>query len=296
MNGCGLLLILGSDFPYRDWYNSDARIIRIDRRASAIGHRNGTLYPVHSDVKPAVDYFLDHTKDKSDSHHFESTMKAKSEWDIFLEKQDNPSRSKDVIHPQMLARAISEMADDNAIFTCDTGEVTVWAARHLYLRKDQRITASFSLASMAYAMPAAIGAQLTYPGRQVISLSGDGGFNMLMGDFLTAVKYKLPVKVIIFNNGKLGLIKMEQEVEGYPEFETELQNPDYKRLAEAMGGTGFTIEDPAKLKPVLEKAFSVEGPVIVDARIYPDELTLPPSITAKQAFGFGLSKVKELFE
>jgi pyruvate dehydrogenase (quinone) len=148
---------------------------------------------------------------------------------------------------------------------------------------------------MAYALPAAIGSQLTYPGRQVISLSGDGGFNMLMGEFLTAVKYNLPVKIIIFNNAKLGLIKMEQEVEGYPEHETELQNPEYKSLAESMGASGFTVKQPENLKDTLKKALNINGPAIVDVHVNPDELTLPPKITAGQAFGFGLSKVKELF-
>jgi len=261
-----------------------------------MGHRTPNVLSVHSDILPAVQQLIESIDEKSDANHLDGTRKVKNLWDKFLEKQESISRSKDEIHPQLLARSISELADDDTIFTCDTGEVTVWAARNLYMKGTQRLSASFSLASMAYALPAAIAAQLEFPDRQVISLSGDGGFNMLMGDFLTAVKYKLPIKVVIFNNGKLGLIKMEQEVEGNPEFETGLQNPDYKLLAEALGGKGFRAEKPSDLKQVLKDAFAAEGPVIIDVPINPDELTLPPKITTKQAIGFGLAKVKELFE
>ncbi len=149
---------------------------------------------------------------------------------------------------------------------------------------------------MAFAMPAAIGVQLANPGRQVISLSGDGGFNMLMGDFLTAVKYKLPITVVIFNNGKLGLIKMEQEVEGYPEHETDLYNPDYTRLAESFGAEGISVTNPGDLEPALRKALSSDKPFIVDVHVYPDELTMPPKIELGQAWGFSKAKIREFFE
>ncbi|MCB0806636.1 MAG: ubiquinone-dependent pyruvate dehydrogenase [Bacteroidales bacterium] len=296
MNECDVLLVLGSDFPYRDWYNQEAQIVMIDNKASAMGHRVNDIYTVHSDVLPAVEILLNNVEIKKDKIHLDETLKTKKLWDKFLHWQESADRSKDTIHPQTLSKTISEVADHNAIFTCDTGEVTAWAARHLYLRGEQRFSASFNLASMAYAMPAAIGASLTYPDRQVISLSGDGGFNMLMGDFLTAIKYKLPIKVVIFNNHKLGLIKNEQEVEGYPEFETGLVNPEYKLLAEALGGKGFKVTKPTDLEITLKEAFTLHEPVIVDVEINPDELTLPPKITAKQAMGFGLAKIKELFE
>src|SRR5699024_9542740 len=160
--------------------------------------------------------------------------------------------------------------------------------------KDRRMVLSFNLASMAFAMPGAIGAQLAYPGRQVLSLSGDGGFNMLMGDFLTAVKYKLPIKVFVFNNGKLGLIKMEQEVEGYPESETDLHNPDYKMLAASFGAAGESVKDPAELEESIKTALEHDGPYLLDIHINPNELTLPPKIKFKQAWGFGLSMFREM--
>ena len=294
MADCELLIMAGSDFPYRDWYNHDIPILQINRSLSVTGRRMPNVWPVHGDCEVVLPWLLEHCEQKQDDTLLKATRNTKEKWDKVLDHQADPNRSKDKIHPQLLARTISDLAKDGALFTCDTGAVTVWGARHLHVRKGQRFTASFNLASMAYAMPAALGLQLAYPDRQVISLSGDGGLNMLLGDLLTAVKYKLPIKVVVFNNHKLGLIKMEQEVEGYPESETDLHNPDYAKLAEAMGAKGFTIKDPGKLKDTLQEAFDAEGPVIVDVHIQPDELTLPPKITIEQAWGFGLSKIREL--
>ncbi len=296
MDDCDLVLMLGSDFPYKEWFNHDGDVIQVDRRASVVGRRRPGAVAIHSDVGPAVKALLKEVKPRSDDDFLQGIQKVKKTWDVFLHEQEDIDRSKEVVHPQAVAATLSELTNPNAIFTCDTGEVTVWGARHLYLKSDQRFTLSFNLATMAYAMPASLGAQIAYPDRQVISLSGDGGFNMLMGDFLTAVKYKLPVKVVVFNNGKLGLIKMEQESEGYPEHETGLQNPDFAALANAMGGMGYRVNGPSELKPVLKEALSVDGPCLVDVPISPDELTLPPKITLSQAFGFGLAKFRELLE
>ena len=296
MDDCDLVLMLGSDFPYKEWFNHDGDVIQVDRRASVVGRRRPGAVAIHSDVGPAVKALLKEVKPRSDDDFLQGIQKVKKTWDVFLHEQEDIDRSKEVVHPQAVAATLSELTNPNAIFTCDTGEVTVWGARHLYLKSDQRFTLSFNLATMAYAMPASLGAQIAYPDRQVISLSGDGGFNMLMGDFLTAVKYKLPVKVVVFNNGKLGLIKMEQESEGYPEHETGLQNPDFAALANAMGGRGYRVNGPSELKPVLKEALSVDGPCLVDVPISPDELTLPPKITLSQAFGFGLAKFRELLE
>lgn len=295
MEECDLLLMLGSDFPYRDWLNPDGEVVQIDRRPRTLGRRHPGGLGIHADVETVIDWLLANVPPREDKSHLDSVAKSKGHWDTLMERQASPVRSSDTVHPQAIAAAISEFAHDDAVFTCDTGEVTVWGARHLHLRENQRFSLSFNLASMAYALPAAIGAQISWPDRQVISLSGDGGFNMLMGDFLTAVKYELPIKVIVFNNGKLGLIKMEQEAEGLPECETDLQNPDYVRLAQAMGGQGFRIDRPEKIKPVIQAAFATPGPVIIDAVINPNEITWPPKIEFSQAVGFGLAKVKELF-
>lgn len=295
MKECDLLLLLGSDFPYREWINPSGEVVQVDTRPLALGRRHSGVTGIHADVKQVMEWLLQKTPVRTDRAHVESIGKSKAHWDKLMNHQADATRSDDCIHPQALARAISKHAADDAVFTCDTGEVTVWGARHLSLKPEQRFTLSFNLASMAYALPAAIGAQLTWPSRQLISLSGDGGFNMLMGDFLTAVKYRLPIKVVVFNNGKLGLIKMEQEAEGLPECETTLQNPDYVALAAAMGAQGFRITKPEEIDDVLTRAFAADGPVIVDARINPDEITWPPKIELSQAVGFGLAKVKELF-
>lgn len=293
MGRCDLLLVIGSDFPYRDWFNQDCAVIQIDNRARVIGRRRPGTIGLHSDVTTALDWLLEQTRSRDAGGHPEKIKHIKNKWDEQLDRQEDIDRSTDIIYPQTVARLLGELADDDAIFTCDTGEVTVWGARHLHLKPQQRFTLSFNLASMAYAMPAAIGAQLHFPRRQVISMSGDGGFNMLMGDFLTAVKYKLPIKVVVFNNGKLGLIKLEQEGEGYPEHETGLLNPDYSALASAMGGTGYRVDFPHELQNVMEEAFATQGPAIIDVAVSADEVILPPKISASQVLGYGMAKIRE---
>lgn len=291
---CDVLVVLGSDFPYRDWY-PDVPIIRVDRNGRVIGRRMPQDLGVVGDCGEVISGLLELVDEKKNTSHLESVQQAKSRWKKMLDKSASRERSKDIIHPQALARAISDQADENAIFTCDTGSVTVWAARHLNMTGKQRLTLSFNLASMAYAMPAALGAQRAYSDRQIISLSGDGGFNMLMGDFLTAVKYNLPIKVFIFNNGKLGLIKMEQEVEGYPESETDLHNPDYALLAKSFGADGATVTHPQNLEEAVDKALKHPGPYLLDVHTHPDELTLPPKVELSQAWGFSNAKIKEFF-
>jgi thiamine pyrophosphate-dependent acetolactate synthase large subunit-like protein len=186
------------------------------------------------------------------------------------EKQEQAHRKP--IRPQTLARMVGDLARDDAIFTCDTGAVTVWGARHLRIRAQQRFTLSSSLASMAFALPGAIGAQLAYPDRQVVALIGDGGFSMLMSDFLTAVKYELPITAVIFNNAKLGLIQVEQEVEGMPDFKTGLNNPDFAAFARLCGGEGWRVTEPEELEPALSKALASSRPALVDVIIDPDLL------------------------
>lgn len=294
MEECDLLLQLGSDFPYREWIKRGSDIVQVDTRPRTLGRRQPGVLGIHADAASVIAWILENTEPRRDTAHRDSVARSRTRWDKLMARQEAADRSEELVHPQVLTRALGDLAPDHAIFTCDTGEVTVWGARHLHLRAGQRFSLSFNLASMAYALPAALGAQLAFPDRTVISLSGDGGFNMLMGDFLTAVKYALPIKVIVYNNGKLGLIKMEQEAEGLPECETRLQNPDYAALAEAMGGTGFKIRRPQEISAVLHRALATEGPVIVDAAVNPDEITWPPKIEPAQAIGFGLAKLKEL--
>ena len=187
------------------------------------------------------------------------------------------------------------MADDNAIFCCDTGNVTVWSARNIRIRGNQLFTLSGGLASMAFGLPAAIGVKLALPHRQVIALVGDGGFTMLMGDFLTAVQYNLPITVVIFNNHKLGMIQMEQEVMGYPEYQTKMHNPDFAQFAMICGGEGEKVTRPERLEGAITKALQSEKPYILDVEVNPEELAMPPEINLKQAMGYARAKVLETF-
>lgn len=198
------------------------------------------------------------------------------------------------LKPQRVAAVVGAMAADDAIFLCDTGTVTVWGARHLAIRATQRFTLSSSLASMAFALPAAVGAQLAFPDRQVVALAGDGGFTMLMADFLTAVKYELPLTVVVFNNHKLGLITMEQESQGYPDYETSLHNPDFAEFARVCGGDGVRVTEPGELEPALERALRSDRPFVVDVEVDPTAITMPPKILPRFALGYAVSKMKEV--
>lgn len=293
---CDLLLVVGSDFPYREWYPDKTSIVRVDRDGTVFGRRTSDEIGLVSDAGVFLNKLLEDIPQQENRTHFTRVMASRGRWNADMERKSELTENCDRILPQGAIRAIGEAANDDAIFTCDTGAITAWAARHLRMRGSQRFTLSFNLATMAYALPAALGAQLSHPGQQVISLSGDGGFNMLMGDFLTAVKYHLPIKVFIFNNHKLGLIEAEQEAEGLPESETDLLNPDYALLAKSFGAEGFRVTRPDELKETVAQAFTTEGPCLVDIEVSGDELPIPPKIRPYQAMNFAKAKLKELFQ
>ena len=196
------------------------------------------------------------------------------------------------IHPQYLVRLLSDAATDDAVFTCDVGTPSIWAARYLKLNGKRRLLGSFNHGSMANALPQAIGAQAAFPGRQVISLSGDGGFTMLMGDFLTLSQMELPVKVVVFHNSKLGFVDLEQKVAGFLPVGVDLKNPDFAKMAEAIGILGIRVEDPACLKDGVSKVLAHKGPALLDVVTNPLELSMPPKIAFEQAYGFGLFMLK----
>jgi pyruvate dehydrogenase (quinone) len=196
------------------------------------------------------------------------------------------------IHPQYLAKMLSDAAAEDAIFTCDVGTPSVWAARYLKMNGKRRLLGSFNHGSMANAMPQAIGAQAAFPNRQVISLSGDGGFTMLMGDLLTLTQMELPVKVVVFHNSKLGFVDMEQKVAGYLPTGVDLKNPDFAKMAEAVGILGIHVEDPADLEQAISGALAHRGPALLDVMTSPQELAMPPKIEFEQAYGFSLFMLK----
>jgi pyruvate dehydrogenase (quinone) len=213
--------------------------------------------------------------------HYE---KARESLDDLAEIKSNSRR----IHPQQIAKALSDLATDDAIFTCDVGLATVWAARYVTMNGRRRLLGSFWHGSMANAMPHSIGAQAAFPTRQVISLSGDGGFTMLMGDLLTLVQLGLPAKVVVFNNGSLGFIELEQKSAGFLPMGTDLANPNFAAMAEAIGMRGIRIETPAQVRDGIAAALAHEGPVLVDALVNRSELAMPPAITIEMAKGFSL--------
>lgn len=295
MKQCDLLLVIGSDMPYGEFYpGEDIPVIQLDNDAQQIARRHSVTVPLVGDSKLTLTELIKLVPQKNNDSFLRESQEHKQHW---LKQQDAKELSDAVpILPQMLARTISDFADDDAVICCDTGAVTVWGARNFKLKGTQRFTLSGGLASMAFALPAAIGAQLLYPEKQVIALCGDGGFAMLMCDFATAVKYNLNIKIFVFNNSKLGLIQMEEEAKsGNPEYETGLHNPDYATFANGCGGEGYTIHTPQELRSVLPIALRSKKACIVNVMINPGELTMPPKISASEAFNFIKSKIKETF-
>jgi pyruvate dehydrogenase (quinone) len=295
MFDCDILLMLGTDFPYRQFYprGSGVRIAQVDIRPEQIGRRAPVDLGIVGDVKATITALLPLLREKSDDSHL---MQARKHYAKTRKSLDDlaAGTGKRVLHPQQVAKAISDRAAADAIFTCDVGLPTVWAARYLAMNGKRRLIGSFWHGSMANAMAQAIGAQAAFPDRQVISLSGDGGFSMLMGDFLSLRQLNLPVKVVVFNNGALGFIELEQKSTGFLEFGTEFKNPNFAAMAEAVGIRGIRIEDTAEVEDGIATALAHDGPVLVDAVVNRTELAMPPSITLEMAKGFTLYMVKAI--
>jgi thiamine pyrophosphate-dependent acetolactate synthase large subunit-like protein len=293
VRSCRLLLIIGSDFPYAEFYpDQTVTTIQIDIKTEQIGLRHPVDVPLIGDAHLTLVELLPLIDAKTNNDFLNKCRKEKEEWDKKMNKEEQQTDTP--IHPQVLASAVSDQAWPNAIICCDTGTVTFWTARHFKIKEGQRFTVAGKLATMAVALPAALGAKLIYPEKQVIAFCGDGGFAMLMCDFATAVKYNLPIKVFVFNNSKLGLIQMEQEASaGIPEYETDLHNPDYAMFALACGGEGITVKEFSDLEPAVSKALSSNKATVVNVIVNPGELTMPPEITAEKAFNYVKAKITE---
>jgi pyruvate dehydrogenase (quinone) len=294
MYDCDMLLMLGADFPYRQFYPAKAKIAQIDLRGENLGRRTRLDLGLVGDLGPTVAALLPKLAKKKDGAfltkaqaHYRSARKGLD--DLAVGK-----KGQKPIHPQYLAKMIDEVAAADAVFTCDVGETTVWAARYLHLNGRRRLLGSMLHGSMANALPQALGVQAAYPRRQVVSMSGDGGFTMLMGDLLTLRQLRLPVKIVVFNNGLLGFVDIEMKAAGFLNVWTELDNPDFAKIAQAAGVTGYRVEDPADLKGALQKAFAHDGPALVDVVTAKMELVMPPTIEAEQALGFSLYAAKAI--
>jgi len=290
MLDCDVLLMLGTDFPYRQFYpdGRQVRIAQIDIRAENLGRRAHLELGLVGDVGATVDALLPLLSGNGDAGHLQRARKHYASTCRSLEEQEVIGTDDRRIHPQQIVAALSRLAAVDAVFSCDVGLPTVWAARHLAMNGQRRLLGSFVHGSMANAMAQAIGAQATHRRRQVISLSGDGGFSMLMGDFLTLAQLDLPVKVIVFNNGALGFVELEQKSTGILGIGTDLENPDFAAMARAIGIHGIRLEHPDQIVDGLTEALAHPGPVLVDAVVSRNELAMPPKITAAMARGFSL--------
>ena len=292
MLNCDTLVMLGTDFPYRQFYPSDATVVQIDRDPQALGRRVTLDLGIAADVSETLAALLPRLPYKADRSFLEESLAHYAKARQGLDELAQPSPANQPIHPQYLTRLLSELADEDAIFTADVGTPTVWAARYLKMNGKRRLLGSFNHGSMANAMPQAMGAQAAFPGRQVISLSGDGGFSMLMGDFISLAQLKLPVKIIVYDNASLGFVAMEMKASGYLDTGTDLHNPDFAAMANAMGILGLRVEQSEDLEGALRTALAHDGPVLVDVVTAKQELVMPPAIKLEQAKGFSLYMLK----
>ncbi|MCC2546950.1 ubiquinone-dependent pyruvate dehydrogenase [Hymenobacter sp. BT175] len=289
---CDVLLLLGTDFPYRQFYPEDAKVIQVDVRAENLGRRTHVDLGLAGDVGETLRGLLPLLDVKQDRDFLDKALDHYKTSRENLDDMATGTPGKPNIHPQYLTRLLSDLATEDAIFTCDVGTPTVWAARYLKMNGKRRLLGSFNHGTMANAMPQAIGAQLAYPGRQVISMSGDGGFAMLMGDFLTLKQLNVPVKIVIYNNSALGFVELEMKEAGLVSYGTSLTNPNFAELATGCGVKSFRIEDPADLSAQLAEALAYDGPALIDVVVNPLELSMPPTIEVKQAAGFSLYALK----
>lgn len=288
MMECDALLMLGTDFPYRQFYPEDARVAQIDLRPENLGRRTRIDLGLVGDVGATLRALLPRLAVKQDRRYLDACLKHYRKTREELDELAQGSAGKPPIHPQHLARVVSEQAAEDAVFTADVGTPTVWAARYLRMNGRRRLLGSFVHGSMANALPQAIGAQAAFPGRQVVTLSGDGGFAMMMGDFLTLAQEKLPVKVVVFNNGSLGFVELEMKAAGLLETGVELVNPDFAAMARGAGAFALRVEDPGELEDAVRSVLAHPGPALLDVVVNRQELTMPPKLTLEQMKGFSL--------
>ena len=289
MHACDVLLMLGTDFPYKQFLPTDAKIAQVDIRPENLGRRCKLDLGLVGDVAATLAALLPRLQAKTERKHLHAALAHYRTARHGLDELAQGTPGRKPIHPQYLARVISEAAAEDAVFTADVGTPTIWAARYLTMNGRRRLIGSWVHGSMANAMPHALGAQAAQPGRQVISLSGDGGFTMLMGDLITLVQMKLPVKVVIFNNGVLGFVALEMKAAGFVDaVGVDLQNPDFAAMARAMGIHGVRVDDPGDLPAAAKEVLAHPGPALLDVVTAKDELSMPPTIGVEQMKGFSL--------
>lgn len=306
-DGGDVLLMIGTDFPYREWYPEGKTVIQIDVRAEHVGRRIGVDVGLVGHAAPTLDALLAKVEPKTDDTHLRSSRDIYQAWTQRQASLTDPDHDRGLvgkirarldnteqrIRPELLAQAVNRHASPDAVFTTDTGMCTVWLSRFVEMTDRRALLGSFNLGSMANALPQALGAQALDRSRQVIAFCGDGGISMLLGDLITAVSHHLDVKLIVFNNGRLGMVKLEQEQAGLPEFGTLLANPDFAAVARAIGLHAVRVEDPALVDSAVQAALTHPGPVLLDVVTNPQEVSVPGKVKLGQTWGFGVSKIRE---
>lgn len=292
MMNCNTLLMIGTDFPYQQFFPKHATVIQIDIRGEQLGRRTKLDYGLVGDTRVTLQALLPKLKQNTADKHLKLSLEHYRKARKALDELAIEGTERGGSHPQFVAREISELAQDDAIFTCDVGTPTIWASRYLKMNGKRRLLGSFVHGSMASALPQAIGAQMAMPNRQVISMSGDGGVSMLLGDLLTLRQLNLPIKVVVFRNDSLAFVEMEMKASGFLDFGVALENPDFAALAQAAGLLGLKAETAQDVRPMLQRAFKHDGPALVEVLVHRQELSMPPTITLEQATGFGLFMLK----
>jgi pyruvate dehydrogenase (quinone) len=304
---CDVLFLVGTDFPYREFYPKDTVVVQLDSRGQHIGRRTAVQKPLVGDSRLTLAELVPQLRRREDRAHLEAARAAYQKWQerqshltdpdydhkpkgLLRRKADNPDVR---IRPELLAAAVERHAATDAVFTTDTGMSTVWLSRFVRMTGGRQLVGSYNLGSMANALPMALGVQALDRKRQVVAFCGDGGLSMLMGDLITAVSHDLPVKLVVFDNGRLGMVKLEMEQVGLPEFGTVLHNPDFARVSEAIGLRGIRVTDPHDVDEAVREAMSHPGPVLLDVVTNPDEVAVPPRPTLEQGWGFAIAKSKE---
>jgi pyruvate dehydrogenase (quinone) len=292
MMACDTLVILGSSFPYRNFYPDKAKVIQIDIDPTAIGRRVPVALGLAGGVAETLDAVLPRLKEHTDRKFLDKALDHYAKSREELDELATPSAHGEPIHPQYLTRLVDAYADPDAIFTVDVGTPTLGAARYLTMNGKRSLLGSFNHGSMANAMPQALGAKAAFPQRQVVALCGDGGLSMLMGDLLSIRQLNLPVKLVVFNNSSLGFVAMEMQAGGYVPHDTDFHSTNFANIAIGAGILGIRVEDSADLPNALKKAFEHPGPVVVDVVTAKQELGMPPKIKLAQAKGFSLFMLK----
>jgi pyruvate dehydrogenase (quinone) len=292
MMNCDLLLMIGTDFPYQQFFPRDATIVQIDIRGEQLGRRTKLDYGFVGDIKTTLEALLPRVRQNGEGTHLKASLEHYHKARRGLDELAAPGSRGKQIHPQHVVRTLDELAADDALFSCDVGTPTIWAARYLTMNGKRRLLGSFNHGSMANALPQAIGAQVSHPGRQVLALSGDGGLAMLMGDLLSLRQLKAPVKIVVFKNNSLAFVELEMKAAGLIDFGTDLENPNFAKMAESAGLLGLTAETPDQVRPMIAALLEHDGPALLEVPISRQELSMPPKVTLEQAKGFGLFALK----